>query len=105
MENRDVTLAGFLAIKPSQLIPLTSPPPPLFFSLALERAATAREGCDVITGLLVAHGQGGPCSDTDAGLIYHNSFLLVDRAEAWVLETAGHLWAARKVTCEWDWGM
>ncbi|XP_037068100.1 secernin-2-like [Pollicipes pollicipes] len=67
--------------------------------LALERAATAREAVDVITGLLASHGQGGPCSDTDASLLYHNSFLLADRAEAWVLETAGHLWAAKRITC------
>ncbi|KAF0296635.1 Secernin-2 [Amphibalanus amphitrite] len=66
--------------------------------LALERAATAREGCEVITALLAAHGQGGACSDTDTSLVYHNSFLLADRAEAWVLETAGHLWAAKRIT-------
>jgi len=66
--------------------------------LALERAATAAEGVDVITELLAAHGQGGPCSDTDASFVYHNSFLLADPKEAWVLETAGKGWAAKRLT-------
>jgi len=66
--------------------------------LALERAATAAEGVDVITALLAEHGQGGPCSDTDPGFVYHNSFLLADPEEAWVLETAGQHWAAKRLT-------
>ncbi|EEC13401.1 hypothetical protein IscW_ISCW009583 [Ixodes scapularis] len=65
--------------------------------LGLERGKTARESLDVVVALLEKHGQGGPCSDT-MPFTYHNSFLIADRTEAWVLETAGKLWAAERVT-------
>ncbi len=66
--------------------------------LGLERGATARQAVEVMTGLLEAHGQGGPCADQDPGLQYHNSFLIADVAEAWVLETADTHWAAQRVS-------
>ncbi len=65
--------------------------------LALERADTAEGALEVITDLLAEYGQGGPCGYHDKKLIYHNSFLIADPREAWVLETAGHLWAALKI--------
>lgn len=62
----------------------------------MERADTAEEALDVITGLLEKYGQGGPCSELDDSHFYHNSFLIADTKEAWVLETSGKLWAAEK---------
>ena len=64
--------------------------------LALERAATARQALDVITGLLAEHGQGGNCGFQHK-LTYHNSFIIADPRDAWVLETAGRHWAAEQV--------
>ncbi len=64
--------------------------------LALERASTAEEAVKVITELLVAHGQGGNCGFQNKSF-YHNSFLIADPLDAWVLETVGNHWAAKKV--------
>jgi dipeptidase len=65
--------------------------------LALERAATAREAVAVITGLLAEYEQGGNCKFVGE-LYYHNSYLIADPHDAWVLETAGPHWAAKQVS-------
>ncbi|MHB8054002.1 MAG: C69 family dipeptidase [Candidatus Aminicenantales bacterium] len=65
--------------------------------LALERSRTAGQAMETIIGLLRDYGQGGICGYRDKRLTYHNSFILADPDEAWVLETAGPLWAARRV--------
>lgn len=64
--------------------------------LALERAVTAQEAIDIITRLIAEYGQGGNCGFAHK-LFYHNSFLMADSREAWVLETAGGHWAAKRV--------
>ena len=65
--------------------------------LGLERADTAARAVEVITDLLQTYGQGGN-GGYQHNLFYHNSFLIADRREAWVLETADRRWAARRVT-------
>lgn len=64
--------------------------------LALERSTTAGEGLKTITTLLETNGQGGNCGYAHP-FYYHNSFLIADMKEAWILETAGKQWAAVKV--------
>jgi dipeptidase len=67
-----------------------------FLRLALERAKTAREALTVITSLLEQYGQSGNCG-LDHELYYHNSFIIADPTDAWVLETADRHWAAEQV--------
>lgn len=67
-----------------------------FIRLALERASSAYQALELITALLAEFGQSGNCGFTHK-MYYHNSFLIADKKEAWVLETAGKEWAAEKV--------
>ena len=67
-----------------------------FLRLALERATNASAAVEVITTLLAQHGQGGG-NGFSHEFYYHNSFLIADSREAWVLETSGFQWAARQV--------
>ena len=64
--------------------------------LGLERAATAREAIAVITDLLKKYGQKASASMLRTRY-YENSFILADRRECWVLETAGREWVAREI--------
>lgn len=65
--------------------------------LTLERASSAQQGIEIITGLLADWGQGGCCGYEDKSLFYHNAYIITDRDEAWVLETSGPFWAALKI--------
>ncbi len=64
--------------------------------LGLERARTADEALDVLTGLVEAHGQGGS-GEADRDAPYDSSFLVGDPGAAWVLETCDRTWVARPV--------
>ena len=64
--------------------------------LGLERGRTAYEALHVITGLLKQYGQGGNAA---LGMEhrYNNAFLIADDHEAWILDTCGRRWVARRV--------
>lgn len=64
--------------------------------IALERSISAKQAWNVIVELLQAYGQGG--AHTMGGTrYYHNSFLIADAEEAFILETAGKHWALKQV--------
>ena len=62
--------------------------------LALERCANVREAVKLITELLETYGQGGNCG-FDHDFHYDNAFLIMDRSEILVLETAGKNWVSK----------
>ena len=64
--------------------------------LALERTKTAREAMEFIINIIESYGQGGNGS-YEHKMIYSNSFIVADSKEAWVLETAGKNWVAKKI--------
>jgi len=64
--------------------------------LGLERGSAAQQALEAMIGLLETYGQGGNCGFQHS-FYYHNSFLIADPREAWVFETAGLQWAARRI--------
>ncbi|MBM3126536.1 MAG: peptidase U34 [Chloroflexi bacterium] len=63
---------------------------------ALERTTTPGDALHVIVELLEHYGQGGNCTH-EGMLYYHNSFIIANANDAWVLETVDRQWAARQV--------
>ena len=66
--------------------------------LALERSGTAEEALHCILELLEKYGQGGNCG-YDHDFYYDNGFLIMDRNEMYILETAGKNWVYKKTDC------
>ncbi len=64
--------------------------------LALERCKTALEALYFLIVTLEKYPQGGNCG-YGKPFYYHNSFLIADTTDAYVLETAGKYWAYKKV--------
>jgi dipeptidase len=65
--------------------------------LALERSKSAPEALQCIVHLLETYGQDACGGYRNKRFFYHNSFLIADATEAFVLETAGKHWAVEKV--------
>jgi dipeptidase len=68
--------------------------------LGLERGKSAYEAMHVMIDLLEKYGQSGDCEHAGewGKANYHNSYIIADPQEAWVLETAGRYWAAKRIT-------
>ncbi|MHB8263390.1 MAG: C69 family dipeptidase [Acidimicrobiales bacterium] len=64
--------------------------------LALERSTSSRDAVREIEWLLAAYGQGG-IADAHAAEPYWSSFLVADPREAWIVETSGSTWAAKRI--------
>ena len=64
--------------------------------LALHNCRTAKEGLDFIIDLIQTYGQGGDGGYTKP-LKYHNSYLIKDLNEAYLLETSAKHWVAKKI--------
>ncbi len=65
--------------------------------LGLERGKTAKEALEVILILLQTYGQNACGGYQNRNFYYHNSFLIADPNEAFILETAGKSWAYKAV--------
>ena len=65
--------------------------------LGLERGTSADDALQLIISLLETHGQGGGCGHEHRSFTYHNSFIIADPTQAFVLETAGKLHAVEKI--------
>ena len=66
-------------------------------TLALQRCNNTEEALNTITNLIEKHGQGGSGSRTDPSDTYDNTFIITDLKSAWILETAGKFWVAKRV--------
>ncbi|MBK9330550.1 MAG: C69 family dipeptidase [Sphingobacteriales bacterium] len=66
--------------------------------LSLEISKTAKDGVDNIIHFLEKYGQDACGGYMDKNFYYHNSFIIADKNEGYVLETAGRHWIYEKVT-------
>jgi secernin len=64
--------------------------------LGLERSKTARDATEIIGALIERDGQGGS-AQFDVDFRYCGGFIIADHADAYVLESSGHRWIARRV--------
>jgi len=68
-----------------------------FQRVALTTCRTAADALEQLIELTEGFTQGGPMGHRHRSFRYHNSFLIADPRSAWVFETAGQYWAAKRV--------
>jgi dipeptidase len=65
--------------------------------LALERTKSAETALELITSLVEEYGQDACAGYEDKNFYYFSSYIIADAKDAWLLETAGEQWAAKKL--------
>ncbi|MDF3818351.1 C69 family dipeptidase [Leptospira sp. 96542] len=66
--------------------------------LALERTSSARQALFLITELLESYGQVAYGSYANRPFFYNSSFIIADRTDGYLLETADKFWVAKKIS-------
>ena len=68
-----------------------------FQRVALATRRTAEDALDQLIELTERFAQGGMMEHRQRTVRYHSSYAVADATTAWILETAGHFWAAKRV--------
>jgi dipeptidase len=68
-----------------------------FLRIALGVSRTAEDALDLLIDLTERFVQGGPMGHRNRTFRYNSSFIVADPTSAWVFETAGNLWAAKRI--------
>jgi secernin len=64
--------------------------------LTLERAKSAMNAVEILTGINEKYDQGGNAHYFE-NFYYHNAYLIADRTDVWIVETSGKSWVAKRV--------
>jgi dipeptidase len=68
-----------------------------FLRIALGVSRTADDALDLLIDLTERFAQGGRMGHRNRTFRYNSSFIVADPSTAWVFETAGNLWAAKRI--------
>ena len=68
-----------------------------FVRIALGVSRTADDALDLLIDLTERFPQGGRMGHRHRSFRYNSSFIIADGTSGWVFETAGQLWAARRI--------
>ena len=68
-----------------------------FLRVALATSRSADDALEQLIELTESFVQGGPMGHLHRSFRYHSSFIVADSTTAWVFETAGEYWAAKRV--------